>query len=175
MSKGADPAADVAVQGDVGKTSQWASVSGPDFAEMAAQTVGLRRVIARIGLALPIAFITATIAVSSALGQPMRGSVDLGELGLWAAGTLLLLLPYAAAFVVMVSSRRGGLIWTTALVYTGLSGLLGLGVQMNVLLGDSSTATFSLMSAFVVQAIVLAPVCAAVAFLVRIVRDSTRR
>jgi hypothetical protein len=175
VSKGAEPVADVTVPADAKTNPQWIPRRRPDLAEVAAQTVPMRRFIARIGLALPVLFILATVAVSSALGQPLRGSVDLRELGLWAAGTVVLLVPYAAALVVMCHARRGGLIWTTALVYTGLSGLLGLGVEMSVFGGDSSTATFSLISVFVVQVVVLAPMCAAVAFLVGIMRNSTRR
>lgn len=175
MSEGAKPVVDVAVPADSERSRKWPQGLRPDLAEVAAHTVSARRFISRIGLALPVLFILSTVAVSSALGQPLRGRVDLGELGLWALGTALLLTPFLAALTVMLNARRGGLVWTTALVYSGLSGMLGLGVGITVLRSEAATASLDLISALVVQVIVLAPVCAAVAFLVSIVRDSTRR
>ena len=128
MSEGAKPVVDVAVPADSERSRKWPQGLRPDLAEVAAHTVSARRFVSRIGLALPVLFILSTVAVSSALGQPLRGRVDLGELGLWALGTALLLTPFLAALTVMLNARRSGLVWTTALVYSGLSGMLGLGV-----------------------------------------------
>lgn len=143
----------------------------PDLAEVAEQTVGARRLIARFGLSIPLFFVVATIAAASTLGQPLRGGFDLAAFALWTGGTLLLLSPFAAALIVMLNSRRGGLVWTTTLVYTIIAGVLGLSVAAAVFGADLSTAAFSLVSALIVEVVLLAPVCAAVAFLVRIVRD----
>ncbi|UVI34451.1 hypothetical protein [Brevibacterium spongiae] len=173
VSDGAKPVVDAAVAAEVEEPPTWAQNRGIDLAEVAAGTVGARRFIARIGLAVPVLLILATVAVASALGQPLRGGVDLGELGLWALGTALLLTPFLAALIVMLNARRGGLIWTTALVYSGLSGMIGLCVGIKLVGSEVSAVSLELISVLVVQVIVLAPVCAAVAFLVRIVRSST--
>ena len=146
----------------------------PDLAEVAEQTRGLRRLISRIGTACPVFFAVVTVAVSSAIAQPLRGGVDIGQLGLWTLGTLFLLTPFAAALAVMLNARRGGLVWTTALVFSVIAGIIGLCVDANLLRADPQSASLSFVSVLVVQIVVLAPVCAAVAFLIRIVSDSTR-
>ena len=146
----------------------------PDLAEVAEQTRGLRRLISRIGTACPVFFAVVTVAVSSAIAQPLRGGVDIGQLGLWTLGTLFLLTPFAAALAVMLTARRGGLVWTTALVFSVIAGIIGLCVDANLLRADPQSASLSFVSVLVVQIVVLAPVCAAVAFLIRIVSDSTR-
>src|SRR5699024_3178611 len=117
-------------------------------------TKGARRILSRIGLVVPVFFIVSIVAVASALGQPLRGSVDLGELGLWTLGTALLLTPYLAALTVMLNARRGGLVWTTALVYSTLSGVIGLCVGISLLGSESSTVSLDLVSTVVVQVIV---------------------
>lgn len=174
MSKGADPVIDAAVADSGERRPEWMAGRRPDLAEVAGQTRGIRRRISRIGAACPVFFAAATVAVSSAIGQPLRGSVDLGELGLWTLGTLLLLVPFAAGLTVMLNARRGGLVWTTALVYSVIAGIIGLCVDVNLLGTDPRSASLSFVSVLIVQVVVLAPVCAAVAFLVRIVSDSTR-
>lgn len=174
MGEGADPVLDVAGADGADRRAEWPAGRRPDLAEAAHQTRALRRALSRFGAAFPVFFAVVTIAVSSAIGQPLRGSVDLGELGLWTLGTLLLLTPFAAALAVMLNARRGGLVWTTALIYSLLAGTLGLCVDLGVLGTDPQSASLSFVSALVVQVIVLAPVCAAVAFLVRIVSESTR-
>ncbi|MFE1083622.1 MULTISPECIES: hypothetical protein [Brevibacterium] len=174
MSKGADPVIDAAVADSGDQRSDRPAGRRPDFAEVAEQTRGLRRLISRIGTACPVFFAVATVAVSSAIAQPLRGTVDIGELGLWTLGTLLLLIPFAAALAVMLNARRGGLVWTTALVYSVITGFIGLCVDANLLRTDPQSASLSFISVLIVQVVVLAPVCAAVAFLVRIVSDSTR-
>ncbi|WP_210602274.1 hypothetical protein [Brevibacterium oceani] len=171
--RGAKPSRDaVAVARE---RSKLASVRRPDFAEVAAQTLGARRFVSRVGVSIPVLLILATIAVSSTLGQPLRGGLDLGALILWALGTLLLLIPFIAALVVMLTARRGGLVSSTALVYSVLCGVVGIGVDTAVLGSDVSTASVSLVSALIVQVLLLAPVCAAVAFVISIARDSARR
>ncbi|MGC2974973.1 hypothetical protein ACPUD8_04625 [Brevibacterium sp. FAM 25378] len=174
MSEGADPVIDAAGADNADRRPEWFAGRRPDLAEVAHQTRRLRRALSRFGATCPVFFALTTIAVSSAIGQPLRGSVDLGELGLWTLGTLLLLTPFAAALAVMLNARRGGLVWTTALSYSVLAGVLGLCVDLGVLGTDPQSAPLSFLSALIVQVIVLAPVCAAVAFLVRIVSDSTR-
>ena len=174
MSKGADPVIDAAVADGGDRRPDWLAGKRPDLAEVAEQTRGVRRLISRIGTACPVLFAVATVAVSSAIGQPLRGGVDLGELGLWTLGTLVLLAPFAVALAVMLNARRGGLAWTTALVYSVIAGTIGLFVDVSVLGTDAQSASLSFISVLIVQAVVLAPVCAAVAFLVRIVSDSTR-
>lgn len=174
VSKGADPVIDAAVADSGDQRSDRLAGRRPDLAEVAEQTRGLRRLISRIGTACPVFFAVATVAVSSAIAQPLRGTVDIGELGLWTLGTLLLLTPFAAALAVMLNARRGGLVWTTALVYSVIAGIIGLCVDANLLRTDPQSAALSFISVLIVQVVVLAPVCAAVAFLVRIVSDSTR-
>jgi hypothetical protein len=153
---------------------RWAPVR-PDLAEVAARTLNARRFVSRIGLIIPVAFILGTIAVASFLGQPLRGGFALGDFALWTVGTLFLLTPFIAALVVMLTARRGGLVSTTALVYASVCGLLGAGVDAAVISSESSTAAVGLVSALIVQVVLVAPVCAAVAFLVNIVRVSARR
>ncbi|MGO0602813.1 hypothetical protein [Brevibacterium linens] len=165
---------DAAVADSGDRRPGWLTGRRPDLAEVAEQTRGLRRLISRIGTACPVFFAVATVSVSSAIAQPLRGRVDIGELGLWTLGTLLLLTPFAAALAVMLNARRGGLVWTTALVYTVIAGIIGLCVDVNLLRTDSQSASLSFISVLIVQVVVLAPVCAAVAFLVRIVSDPTR-
>ncbi|SMX70591.1 hypothetical protein BI49514_00675 [Brevibacterium iodinum ATCC 49514] len=174
VSKGADPVIDAAVADSGDQRSDRLAGRRPDLAEVAEQTRGLRRLISRIGTACPVFFAVATVAVSSAIAQPLHGTVDIGELGLWTLGTLLLLTPFAAALAVMLNARRGGLVWTTALVYSVIAGIIGLCVDANLLRTDPQSAALSFISVLIVQVVVLAPVCAAVAFLVRIVSDSTR-
>ncbi|SDS66426.1 hypothetical protein SAMN04489752_2213 [Brevibacterium siliguriense] len=174
MSKGADPVIDAAVADGGDRRPEWLAGRGPDLAEVAERTRGIRRLVSRTGAACPVLIAIVTIAVSSAIGQPLRGSVDLGELGLWTLGTLLRLTPFAAAVAVMLNARRGGLVWTTALVYSIIAGIIGLCVDVDLLRTDSQSASLSFVSALIVQVVVLAPLCAAVAFLVRIVSDSTR-
>lgn len=174
MSKGADPVTDAAVADSGDQRSHRLAGRRPDLAEVAEQTRGLRRLISRIGTACPVIFAVATVAVSSAIAQPLRGNVDIEELGLWTLGTLLLLTPFAATLAVMLNARRGGLVWTTALVYSVIAGIIGLCVDANLLRTDPQSASLSFISVLIVQVVVLAPVCAAVAFLVRIVSDSTR-
>lgn len=174
MGKGAEPVIDAAVADSGDQRSVRLAGRRPDLAEVAEQTRGLRRRISRIGTACPVLFAVMTVAVSSAIAQPLRGSVDIGELGLWTLGTLLLLTPFAAALTVMLNARRGGLVWTTALVYSVIAGIIGLCVDVNLLGTDPQSASLSFISVLIVQVVVLAPVCAAVAFLVRIVSDSTR-
>lgn len=174
MGKGAEPVIDAAVADSGDQRSVRLADRRPDLAEVAEQTRGLRRRISRIGTACPVLFAVMTVAVSSAIAQPLRGSVDIGELGLWTLGTLLLLTPFAAALTVMLNARRGGLVWATALVYSVIAGIIGLCVDVNLLGTDPQSASLSFTSVLIVQVVVLAPVCAAVAFLVRIVSDSTR-
>lgn len=165
---------DAAVADSGDRRPGWLTGRRPDLAEVAEQTRGLRRLISRIGTACPVFFAVVTVAVSSAIAQPLRGGVDIGQLGLWTLCTLLLLTPFAAALAVMLNARRGGLVWTTALVYTVIAGIIGLCVDVNLLRADPQSASLSFVSVLVVQIVVLAPVCAAVAFLIRIVSDSTR-
>lgn len=174
MGKGAEPVIDAAVADSGDQRSVRLADRRPDLAEVAEQTRGLRRRISRIGTACPVLFAVMTVAVSSAIAQPLRGSVDIGELGLWTLGTLLLLTPFAAALTVMLNARRGGLVWATALVYSVIAGIIGLCVDVNLLGTDPQSASLSFISVLIVQVVVLAPVCAAVAFLVCIVSDSTR-
>lgn len=175
VSEGAKPVSDAAAVRGADEQPKWGAAKRPDLAEAAALTFGARRFVSRIGLGIPFLFILTTIAVSSSLGQPLRGGWDTGELVLWALGTLLLLTPFIAAFVVMLTARRGGLVWTTALIYAVVTGLLGVGADVTVLGTDASSASLTLVSALIVQVVLLAPVCAAVAFLVHIVRESARR
>ncbi|WP_166971968.1 hypothetical protein [Brevibacterium atlanticum] len=173
MVRGAKPRRDaVAVARERSKLS---SLRRPDFAEVAAQTLPVRRFVARIGVSIPLLLILATIAVSSALGRPLRGGFDLSALVLWVLGTLVLVIPFISALVVMLTARRGGLVSSTALVYSVLCGVVGLGVDAAVLGSDVSAASVSLVSALIIQVVLLAPVCAAVAFLISIARDSARR
>lgn len=175
MSQPAKPVRKTAVVGRVDEHPQSRSATRPDLAEVASWIRGARRLVSRLGAIVPVLFMLITIAVASSLGQPLRGGVDLGELTLWTAFTLMLLTPFIAAALVMLTARRGGSVWTTALVYTLLAGLLGVGVDITVLGTDFSSASLSLVSALIVQVLLLAPVCAAVAFLIGIVRDSARR
>lgn len=125
-----------------------------------------RRRIVRFGVSVPIVFIGLTLAVASTLGQPLRGPFDVAELGLWAVATAVLCLPFVSALIVMFTARRGGLVWSTSLTYTVIAGLLGLGVDISVLSSGSSTASTGLASALIVQVLLLAPLSAAVAFVV---------
>ena len=81
MSEGADPVIDAAAQDSGDRRPEWLAGKRPDLAEVAEQTRGIRRLISRIGTACPVLFAVATVAVSSAIGQPLRGGVDLGEIG----------------------------------------------------------------------------------------------
>lgn len=174
MSRAADPVIDAAAADSADGRPEWPTDRRPRLAEAAHWTAGLRRMISRFGVAVPVSLALATIAVSSAIDQSLRGGVEPAELGLWLLGTLLLLTPLAAASVVMLGARRGGLVWTTGLVYSAIAGVIGLCVDANVLGTDLSSASGSLISALIVQVGVLAPVCAAAAFVIRIVCESTR-
>ena len=175
MSEGAKPVTDSAAVRGADEHPQSRSARRPALAEVAAATRRPRRFVSRIGAIVPASFILITIAVSSSLGQPLRGGVEAAELIVWAAFTLMLLTPFIAAALVMLTARRGGLVWTTTLVYAVLTGLLGVGVDVTVLGTDFPSASLSLVSALIVQVVLLAPVCAAVAFLVHIVSESARR
>jgi hypothetical protein len=175
VSEGAKPVTDSAAVRGADEHPQSRSARRPALAEVAAATRGPRRFVSRIGAIVPASFILITIAVSSSLGQPLRGGVEAAELIVWAAFTLMLLTPFIAAALVMLTARRGGLVWTTTLVYAVLTGLLGVGVDVTVLGTDFPSASLSLVSALIVQVVLLAPVCAAVAFLVHIVSESARR
>lgn len=174
VDRRAKPRRDAVAVAAADERSQLSSARRPDFAEIAALTLGPRRFVSRIGVSIPLILILATIAVSSALGQPLRGDIEIGGLVVWALGTLLLLTPFIAALVVMLTARRGGLVSTTALVYSVLCGIVGIGVDAAVLNTDAASATVSLVSALIVQVVLLAPVCAAVAFLVDIARRAAR-
>lgn len=112
--------------------------------------------------------------MASAVGQPPRGPVDGAALLGWFAFTAILALPFVAALVVMLTARRGGLVWSTTLVYSLVAGLLGLSVDASVLTSQSSTAALGLVSAVVIQAVLLAPIAATIAFIVNIVRHRGR-
>src|SRR5699024_8817326 len=130
VSEGAKPVTDSAAVRGADEHPQSRSARRPALAEVAAATRGPRRFVSRIGAIVPASFILITIAVSSSLGQPLRGGVEAAELIVWAAFTLMLLTPFIAAALVMLTARRGGLVWTTTLVYAVLTGLLGVGVDV---------------------------------------------
>lgn len=142
-----------------------------DRSSAALFSVRARRRVVRFGVSVPIVFIGITLAVASTLGQPLRGPFDVAEFGLWAVATAVLCLPFVSALIVMSTARRGGLVWSTTLIYTVIAGLLGLGVDISVLSTESSTAPLGLVSALIVQILLLAPLSAAVAFVVHIVAE----
>lgn len=171
MSESANRAPEsAAVTRRQGPTS-WNRVAGLSAPATAAGSLSTRRRIVRFGPCAPVLFICLTVAVASALGQPLRGAFVLGDLALWSAATAALSLPFISALIVMATARRGGLVWSTSLVYTLVAGLLGLGVDISVLGSEASTAPLGLISALIVQVLLLAPLSAAVAFVVHIVRQ----
>ncbi|MGO2862844.1 MAG: hypothetical protein ACTIC1_16920 [Brevibacterium sp.] len=133
-----------------------------------------RRRLLAAGPIVPVLFAIVTIAVASALGQPLRTPVDVAALLGWLGFTAVLVLPFVASLIVMLTARRGGLVWFTTLIYSLVAGVLGLGVDLSVLASESSTAALGLVSTVVVQAVLLAPIAATIAFIVNIVRQRGR-
>ena len=133
-----------------------------------------RRRLLAAGPIVPVLFAIVTIAVASALGQPLRAPLDVAALLGWLAFTAVLVLPFVASLIVMLTARRGGLAWFTTLIYSLVAGVLGLGVDLSVLASESSTAALGLVSTVVVQGVLLAPIAATIAFIVNIVRQRGR-
>src|SRR5699024_235126 len=167
VSEGAKPVTNTAAVRGADEHPQSGSARRPVLAEVAAATRGPRRFVSRIGAIVPASFILITIAVSSSLGQPLRGGADVGELHLWAPFTLLLLTPFIAAVLVMLPARRGGWGRGSALVHAVVTGLLGVGRDATVFRSAFSCAAPSRVSARSGQAALLAPGGAAGAFLAR--------
>lgn len=133
-----------------------------------------RRRLLAAGPIVPVLFAIVTIAVASALGQPLRTPVDVAALLGWLGFTAVLVLPFVASLIVMLTARRGGLVWFTTLIYSLVAGVLGLGVDLSVLASESSTAALGLVSTVVVQGVLLGPIAATIAFIVNIVRQRGR-
>lgn len=138
-------------------------------------TQSTSRLTAWLGPAVPAVFIAITFAVGWSLGQPLSGETDASAVGSWFLFVVILASPFIVGLIMLVFSRTCGPVWWTALAYSAAAGILGVVLDIAVLRSESSTASLGLLSAIVVQLVVLAPVTVVVALIIWALRLRSAR
>lgn len=128
-----------------------------------------------LGPVVPAAFILVTFVVGWTLGQPLSGERDASALGSWFLFEVILASPFIVGLIMMLITRTGGPAWWAALAYSAAAGILGVIMDIVVLTSESSTAALGLLSAIVLQLVVLAPVTVVVALIIWAVRERRAR
>lgn len=124
------------------------------------------RLTARLAPVFPAVFIAITFVVGWSLGRPLSGETDASAVGSWFVFEVILASPFILGLIVLLMSRTRGSVWWAALAYSAVAGIFGVIMDIAVLSDESSTAALGLLSAIVVQLVVLAPLTVVVAIII---------